>query len=120
MHVLAAAAPASSIPTYPTASSPAVAVREIFNFGSEESVTINHLAQLARRLAGRTVQTVHVPYDEAYGPEFEDARYRVPDIGKLRTLLGSRPTKHLDDILVEVIAYFRGANQLDEVLEAKE
>lgn len=86
------------------------AVGEIFNIGSEESVTINGLAERVQQVAGRMVETQHIPYEQVYGPGFEDTRYRVPDIGKLKTLLGYRPTKRLDDILAEVIAYFgRGA-----------
>lgn len=82
------------------------AVGETFNIGSEEPVTINDLAARVQQIAGRTVETQHVPYEQVYGPGFEDTRYRVPDIRKLKTLLGYRPTKRLDDILAEVIAYF--------------
>lgn len=84
----------------------AAAVGEIFNIGSEEPVTINGLAARVQQVAGRAVEIQHIPYEQVYGPGFEDTRYRVPDIGKLKTLLGYRPTKRLDDILAEVIASF--------------
>ena len=32
---------------------------------------------------------------------------RVPDIGKIRDLVGYRPTVELDEILTRVIEYFR-------------
>lgn len=85
------------------------AVGETFNIGSEEPVTINGLAERVQQVAGRTVEARHIPYEQIYGPGFEDARYRVPDIGKLKALLGYRPTKRLDDILAEVIASFGGS-----------
>ena len=77
-------------------------------------MTINALAERVQQVAGRAVETQHIPYEQVYGPGFEDTRYRVPDIGKLKTLLGYRPTKRLDDILAEVTAYFgRGAGATD-------
>lgn len=89
------------------------AAGEVFNIGSEESVAINDLAERVQRLAGRTVETLHVPYEQVYGQGFEDTRYRVPDISKLKTLLGYRPTKSLDEILVEIIRYFSRPEERD-------
>jgi len=83
------------------------AVGEIFNIGSDEVVTIQELAERVRRLAESSSVIEHVPYEEAYGVGFEDTRYRVPDITKLAAAIGYRPTKGLDAILREVIAYFR-------------
>jgi UDP-glucose 4-epimerase len=87
------------------------ALGEIFNIGSDEPVTINELAQRVQRLIGRTVETQHIPYELAYGPGFEDPRYRVPDISKIRMFVGYRPTKTLDDVLLEVIEYFKRSGQ---------
>ncbi|HLW46969.1 MAG TPA: GDP-mannose 4,6-dehydratase [bacterium] len=95
------------------------AIGEIFNIGSEEPVTINELAQLVQHLAGRTVATQYIPYELAYGPGFEDARYRVPDISKLRALLGYRPTRSLDDVLLEVIEYVKRSVERDGTLRAE-
>ena len=85
------------------------AAGDVFNIGSEQAVTIGALAERVRTLAGSRSEIVHVAYTEAYGPEFEEPRYRVPDITKLSQRTGYRPTKGLDEIIRQVIDYFRRA-----------
>ena len=47
-----------------------------------------------------------VPYDKAYEEGFEDMPRRVPDLAKIRALIGYEPKVHLDEILDHVVAYF--------------
>jgi len=49
-----------------------------------------------------------VPYDEAYEAGFEDMPRRVPDISKIRALIGFEPRVPLDDIIRRVIEFTRG------------
>jgi len=83
------------------------AVGEVFNIGSAEAVTINDLARRILRLTGSRSSIVHVPYEEVFGPGFEDTRSRVPDISRLRETIGYRSTLTLDEILERVIASTR-------------
>ena len=83
------------------------AVGEVFNIGSNQEVTIRFLAERVRSLAGSDSEIVCVPYEKAYGEGFEDMPRRVPDISKIGSLIGYRPTRSLDQILESVIAYFR-------------
>src|SRR5438046_163836 len=80
---------------------------DVFNVGSEEAITIGNLAERVRRMTGSSSETVFVPYEEAYGPGFEDIKYRVPDINKLRKLTGYAPTLSIDEILERVSEYTR-------------
>jgi UDP-glucose 4-epimerase len=48
-----------------------------------------------------------VPYDKAYEAGFEDMPRRVPDITKIRSLIGYEPKVQLDEIIARVIEYFR-------------
>ncbi len=80
---------------------------EIFNVGSEEAVTIRELAERVRRMTGSRSQIVYIPYEQAYGPEFEDIRHRVPTVTKLRRTVGYVPTLILDEILQRVIEYLQ-------------
>ena len=48
-----------------------------------------------------------IPYEQAYEAGFEDMPRRVPEIAKIRELVGYRPTVELDEILTRVIEYFR-------------
>ena len=83
------------------------AVGEIFNLGSQQEVTINQLAQRIIELSGSKSEIQRIPYEEAYEAGFEDMRRRVPDTSKIRRVLGCAPDSQLDDILNDVIAYFR-------------
>ncbi len=80
---------------------------EIFNVGNDEPITIEELAHKVKAMANSNSEIVYVPYALVHGPDFEDIRYRVPDISKLHRAIGYEPQKRLDDILTEVIAYER-------------
>ncbi len=84
------------------------AVGEVFNIGGDEEVSINELAERVKRRTGADSPIVHVPYEEAYAPGFEDMRRRVPDITKIGTVTGFKPTLGLDEIIDRVIEYERG------------
>jgi len=83
------------------------ATGDVFNVGSTEEVTIEALARRTVALARSSSEIVFVPYDEAYEVGFEDMRRRVPDITKIRSLIGWEPRVDLDGILDSVIAYER-------------
>jgi UDP-glucose 4-epimerase len=84
---------------------------EIFNIGSDEAVSVLELAQRIKRATGSRSEIRFVPYVEVYGEGFEDTRYRVPDISKLRAAIGYRPTQNLDAILASVIGHFRAQDR---------
>jgi UDP-glucose 4-epimerase len=81
------------------------AVGQVFNIGSNEEVSIMELARRVKEMTGSTSEIVTVPYDEAYEEGFEDMPRRVPDITKIGQLVGFRPTRTLDQILADVIAF---------------
>jgi UDP-glucose 4-epimerase len=83
------------------------AVGQVFNIGNGHEITISDLAEKIRSLTGSQSDIVRIPYDEAYEAGFEDMPRRVPDISKVRTLVGYSPTVELDEILTRVIAHFQ-------------
>lgn len=83
------------------------AVGEIFNIGSSQEVTIEGLAKRIIEMTESKSEIVYVPYEEAYEAGFEDMRRRVPDTTKIKGVLGFAPESKLDDILSDVIGYFR-------------
>jgi UDP-glucose 4-epimerase len=85
------------------------AVGEIFNIGSDEEVTIDGLAQRVKAMTGSSSEIVHVPYDQAYAPGFEDMQRRVPDIGKISRVIGWKPSLSLDKTLEQIISSRRAA-----------
>ena len=80
------------------------AAGELFNVGNDEEVTINALAERIRALTGATGPVKRVPYSEAYATGFEDMSRRVPDLSKVRRLIGYAPKHDLDRILADVVA----------------
>jgi UDP-glucose 4-epimerase len=83
------------------------AVGQVFNIGNGHEITINDLAERIRTLAGSRSEIVRIPYDQAYEAGFEDMPRRVPDITKIKALVGYAPTVELDEILTRVIEHFR-------------
>jgi UDP-glucose 4-epimerase len=83
------------------------AIGQVVNIGTVEEVTIQKLAERVRHLAGSTSSIKLIPYDEAYESGFEDMPRRVPDLSKAEKMIGFKPRHSLDDILTEVIDYFR-------------
>ena len=84
-----------------------LAVGQVVNIGTTEEVTITALAHRVRELAGSASPIRFIPYDEAYEEGFEDMPRRLPDLSKVKRLIGYDPKYTLDDILTQVIAYFR-------------
>jgi len=83
------------------------AVGRVFNIGSDEEATINDLAERVRRIVGSRSPIIHIPYDEAYEPGFEDMRRRVPDLRRIRQLIAYNPSKKLDEMLAAIAASMR-------------
>lgn len=83
------------------------AVGEVYNIGNGREIPIADLALLIKKMTGSQSPIVTIPYDQAYEEGFEDMPRRVPDISKIRALVGYEPTVELDEILTRVIASFR-------------
>jgi UDP-glucose 4-epimerase len=83
------------------------AVGKVFNIGNDhEEVTILELARRVKQIARSRSEIVMVPYDQAYEEGFEDMARRVPDLTRIKALVGYEPKVHLDEILEHVIDYF--------------
>lgn len=89
------------------------AIGKVFNLGGNEEVTIEELALRVIALSDSASEIVRVPYDEAYGPGYEDMMRRVPDSTRARDLVGFRPSLGLDDILGLVIEERRRHDSVD-------
>lgn len=80
---------------------------KVVNLGSQEEVSILELAQRVISLSGSDSEIRIIPYDEAYGPGFDDMMRRVPDISRAKELIGWSPGHRLDEIINEQIEYQR-------------
>ena len=83
------------------------AVGQVFNIGNGKEISIGQLATKVRDLVGSASEIVLVPYEQAYEAGFEDMARRVPDISKIRALIGYEPVVELDETLTRVVEHFR-------------
>jgi UDP-glucose 4-epimerase len=81
------------------------AIGEVVNIGNDKEVTMNGLAAMVREISGSSSRIQHLPYDQVYGPEFEDMPRRVPCLEKLERLIHYRPTTTLEAIIRRVVDY---------------
>ena len=82
------------------------AVGEVINIGNDQEVTINELAALVKEITGSPSSVEHVPYDQVYGPGFEDMPRRVPCLEQAGTSDRQyRPHTSLDTIVRRVVDY---------------
>ena len=79
------------------------AVGQVFNIGNGEEITIRGLAEKVKALTASPSEIVTVPYDQAYEAGFEDMPRRVPDIGKIRQMIGYDPKVDLDEIVRRIV-----------------
>lgn len=82
-------------------------VGQVYNLGSTQEVSMNDLARMVIAASGSRSPIVHIPYEEAYGPGFEDMDRRIPDISKAKTAFGYIPRRSLQDIIESVVDFFR-------------
>ena len=85
------------------------AVGQVYNLGSDEEISMNQLAKRVIELAGSSSRIEHVPYEQAYGRDFDDLPRRVPKLDRIRKAIGFKPTRNLDDIIRSVIDEHRAA-----------
>jgi len=79
----------------------------VYNIGNTEEISILGLAERVKVLTKSASPIITVPYDQAYESGFEDMPRRVPDLAKVRALIGYEPRVSLDETLRLVIEYQR-------------
>jgi UDP-glucose 4-epimerase len=75
---------------------------EVVNVGCQEECSILELAERVINITGSGSEIARIPYNEAYEEGFEDMHRRIPDISKVTTMIGWRPTRALDEIIADV------------------
>ena len=83
------------------------AIGQVFNIGNGQEISMRALAEKVKAMTESTSDIVTIPYDQAYEAGFEDMPRRVPDISKIRGLVGYEPKVQLEEVLTRVIDYVR-------------
>ena len=80
---------------------------EVFNIGNDEEITIENLAHEVIELTGSSSIIEKVLYEKAYAPGFEDMQRRVPDISKIKRVVGWTPKLSLDSIISDIATHLK-------------
>ena len=81
------------------------AVGEVFNVGNNQQISIMELAKRVIELTGSSSTIEKIAYEKAYPEGFEDMQRRVPDISKIKQVLGWTPEINLDQIIKDIAAF---------------
>ncbi len=80
-------------------------VGQVYNVGNTKEISIEDLAKKIIEKTGSKSKLIYVPYEEAYPLGFEDMERRIPDLSKIKALIGFQPKVELDEILEMVIEH---------------
>ena len=81
------------------------AIGEVFNVGNNQQISIMELAKKVIEITGSTSSIEKIAYEKAYPEGFEDMQRRVPDISKIKRVLGWTPEINLDQIIKDIAAF---------------
>jgi len=81
------------------------AVGEVFNVGNNQQISIMELAKKVIELTRSSSSIEKIAYEMAYPEGFEDMQRRVPDISKIKQVLGWTPEINLDQIIKDIAAF---------------
>ena len=77
-------------------------IGDVYNVGGTGEVTIKQLAEQVLKITGSNSAITYTPYSDAYPAGFEDIQRRVPDISKVKNVIGWVPTKDLTQIISDI------------------
>ena len=81
------------------------AVGQVFNVGNNQQISIMELAKKVIEITGSRSSIEKIAYEKAYPEGFEDMQRRVPDISKIKQVLGWTPEINLDQIIKDIAAF---------------
>ena len=81
------------------------AVGQVFNVGNNQQITIMELAKKVIEITGSTSSIEKIAYKNVYPEGFEDMQRRVPDISKIKQVLGWSPEINLDQIIKDIATF---------------
>lgn len=85
---------------------------QVLNLGFDREISINKLAELVKKETNSSSEIVYIPYEKAYPEGYEDFRRRVPDITKIKNLIGFEPKTSLEESIRKIIEYQKTTQEL--------
>jgi UDP-glucose 4-epimerase len=82
------------------------AIGQVFNVGNNQQISIIDLAKKVIEITNSSSKIEKIPYVDAYPDGFEDMQRRVPDISKIKRVLGWSPQLDLNQIIKDIAASY--------------
>jgi UDP-glucose 4-epimerase len=82
-------------------------IGQAFNIGSTNEITVTELAQKVIKLTNSTSEIIYKKHSEVFGDHFEEPQRRVPDISKIKKVVGWQPKQSLDEVIIEIAEYLK-------------
>ena len=83
------------------------AIGQVFNVGNNHQISIMDLAKKVIEFTGSKSEIKKISYSDAYPAGFEDMQRRVPDISKIKNVLGWSPEFGLEQIIRDIAHFHR-------------
>jgi UDP-glucose 4-epimerase len=77
---------------------------EVINIGSSNEISINDLALKIINRTQSNSKIEYIPYEVAFGENFEDLMRRVPSVKKLKQILGDGLRSSIDEIIEDILS----------------
>jgi len=78
-----------------------------FNVGSNRETSILTLAETMKKVGGFKNELVFKPHQEVFGTSYEDIPRRVPDVSRIKNVIGWQAVTDLEDGLKKTIDFYR-------------
>lgn len=97
---------------YLTTNAPENMWNQEWNIGNEvNEQTILYLAEKVKNITQSNSKIIHVDPKDLHGPLFSEAPEKIPNSEKIKKELGWKPTKFVDEVIQEVVDFYRKKKQ---------
>ena len=80
----------------------------VVNLGNDQEISMNQLAEKVQQKVNPEANIINLPYEQVYGKNFEDMNSRQPNLARAKELINYQPSRPLDTIIDDVLAFYRG------------
>lgn len=83
-------------------------LNEEWNIGNKNNEkSILYLAEQVKKLTNSKSNIIHVNPKDLHGELFSEAPEKIPDASKIENILNWKPTKNVDEVILEVIDFYK-------------
>lgn len=80
---------------------------QVFNIGSDKEVSMLELAKIIKKVGGFKSPFEFISHKKVFGDKYEDIPRRVPDVSKIKKIVGWQAVTSMEEGLKKTIRYYR-------------